>query len=95
MNKKTLWNGGWSFLKTKPGTTFEQAVARSGEFQAVDIPHDWLIYDTLNLYEDGTGWYRKQFTYEQDSDKNVFITFEGIYMDSTVYLNGVKAGEWM
>lgn len=94
MNKKTLWNGGWSFLKTKPGTTFEQAVARSGEFQAVDIPHDWLIYDTLNLYEDGTGWYRKQFTYEQDSDKNVFITFEGIYMDSTVYLNGVKAGEW-
>lgn len=94
MNKKTLWNGGWSFLKTKPGTTFEQAVARSGEFQAVDIPHDWLIYDTLNLYEDGTGWYRKQFTYEQDGDKNVFITFEGIYMDSTVYLNGVKAGEW-
>lgn len=94
MNRKTLWNGGWSFLKTKPGTTFEQAVARSGEFQAVDIPHDWLIYDTLNLYEDGTGWYRKQFTYEQDGDKNVFITFEGIYMDSTVYLNGVKAGEW-
>lgn len=94
MNKKTLWNGGWSFFKTKPGTTFEQAVARSGEFQAVDIPHDWLIYDTLNLYEDGTGWYRKQFTYEQDGDKNVFITFEGIYMDSTVYLNGVKAGEW-
>lgn len=94
MNKKTLWNGGWSFLKTKPGTTFEQAVARSGEFQAVDIPHDWLIYDTLNLYEDGTGWYRKQFTYEQDGDKNVFITFEGVYMDSTVYLNGVKAGEW-
>ncbi len=93
MNKKILWNGGWSFLKTAPGTTYEQAAARSQEFQAVDIPHDWLIYDTLNLYEDGTGWYRKPFTYEQD-DKRAFITFEGIYMDSTVYLNGVKAGEW-
>lgn len=93
MNKKTLWNGGWSFLKTDPGTTYEQAAAKSQEFQAVDIPHDWLIYDTLNLYEDGTGWYRKQFTYERD-DKRAFITFEGIYMDSTVYLNGVKAGEW-
>lgn len=94
MNKKTLWNGGWSFLKTNPGTTFEQAAARAQEFQAVDIPHDWLIYDTLNLYEDGTGWYRKQFTYKQTGDENVFITFEGIYMDSTVYLNGAKVGEW-
>lgn len=94
MNKKTLWNGGWSFLKTAPGTTYEQAAARSQEFQAVDIPHDWLIYDTLNLYEDGTGWYRKPFTYEQNSDRKAFITFEGIYMDSTVYINGVKAGEW-
>ena len=94
MNNKTLWNGGWSFLKTAPGTTYEQAAARSQEFQAVDIPHDWLIYDTLNLYEDGTGWYRKPFTYEQNSDRKAFITFEGIYMDSTVYINGVKAGEW-
>lgn len=94
MNNKTLWNGGWSFLKTAPGTTYEQAIGRAQEFQAVDIPHDWLIYDTLNLYEDGTGWYRKQFTYEQEGNKNVFITFEGIYMDSTVYLNGTKIGEW-
>ena len=93
MNKKILWNSGWSFLKTAPGTTYEQALARSQEFQAVDIPHDWLIYDTLNLYEDGTGWYRKAFTYGQD-DKRAFITFEGIYMDSTVYLNGAKVGEW-
>lgn len=94
MNNKTLWNGGWSFLKTAPGTTYEQAIGRVQEFQSVDIPHDWLIYDTLNLYEDGTGWYRKQFTYDQDGNKNVFITFEGIYMDSTVYLNGTKIGEW-
>lgn len=94
MNNKTLWNGGWSFLKTAPGTTYEQAIGRAQEFQAVDIPHDWLIYDTLNLYEDGTGWYRKQFTYDRDGNKNVFITFEGIYMDSTVYLNGTKIGEW-
>ncbi len=94
MNQKMLWNGGWSFLKTEPGTTYEQAAERRREFQAVDLPHDWLIYDTLNLYEDGTGWYRKRFSYERNDAQKAFITFEGIYMDSTVYLNGAKAGEW-
>ena len=59
----------------------------------VDIPHDWLIYDSLNLYEDSTGWYLKRFRYEE-TEKRAFLTFEGIYMDSTVYVNGQKAGEW-
>ena len=94
MNGKILWNDGWSFLKTEAGTTYEQVIPRSQEFKAVDIPHDWLIYDALNLYEDGTGWYKKNFVYEQNQDKKAFVTFEGIYMDSTVYINGKKAGEW-
>ncbi|MCM1263106.1 MAG: DUF4982 domain-containing protein [Butyrivibrio sp.] len=94
MNEKILWNDGWTFLKTKPGTTFTQAAERFQEFKPVDIPHDWLIYDSLNLYEDSTGWYKKTFKYEPDDEKNAFIIFEGIYMDSTVYINGVKAGEW-
>ncbi|MDE5867109.1 MAG: DUF4982 domain-containing protein, partial [Lachnospiraceae bacterium] len=94
MNGKILWNDGWSFLKTEAGTTYEQVIPRFQEFKAVDIPHDWLIYDALNLYEDGTGWYKKNFVYEQNQDKKAFVTFEGIYMDSTVYINGKKAGEW-
>ena len=32
-------------------------------------------------------------SYEQE-EKKAFITFEGVYMDSTVYINGQKAGEW-
>lgn len=94
MSRKILWNNGWSFLKTNPGTAYEQAVEQLKDFRPVDIPHDWLIYDAQNLYEDGTGWYRKSFTYEKNGDKKAFIIFEGIYMDSTVYINGVKAGEW-
>ena len=31
-------------------------------WQLVTLPHDWLIYDTNDLYGDGTGWYRKSFT---------------------------------
>lgn len=93
MNGRYLWNENWSFLKTAAGTIYEEAVKRKQEFVPVDIPHDWLIYDSLNLYEDSTGWYLKRFLYEE-TEKRAFLTFEGIYMDSTVYVNGQKAGEW-
>lgn len=89
-----LFNDGWRFLKTPVETTWQQAMEREGEFQKVDIPHDWLIYDAQNLYEDSTGWYEKRFIWEEPEDKRAFLTFEGIYMDSTVYINGQKAGEW-
>lgn len=95
MDDRLLWNDGWSFLETPPGTSYEQATDREKEFSAVSLPHDWLIYDVMNLYRDSTGWYRKQFVWQEDMQhKKAFLTFEGIYMDSAVYLNGVKIGEW-
>ena len=89
-----LFNDGWRFLKTPVGTTRQQVMEREEEFQKVDIPHDWLIYDAQNFYEDGTGWYEKRFLWKEAVGKRAFITFEGIYMDSVVYVNGLKAGEW-
>ena len=89
-----LFDDGFSFLKTPVGTTLEQAEAREREFRPVDLPHDWLIYDSQNLYEDGTGWYRKRFLWRESDEKRAFLTFDGVYMDSAVYINGQKAGEW-
>ncbi len=41
----------------------------------------------------GTGWYRKHFVLDEDSiGKNVVIEFDGIYMDSDVWLNGHHLG---
>lgn len=41
----------------------------------------------------GTGWYRKTFTLEKSSQgKRVSILFDGVYMESTVWVNGRKAG---
>lgn len=37
--------------------------------QPADLPHDWLIYDTKNLYEDSIGWYRKKFVYSASGVK--------------------------
>ncbi len=91
---KQLWNDGWSFLKTENEKRYEKIVSRIHEFTKVDLPHDWLIYDTRNLYENGVGWYRKTFVYTEPLEKRTSLFFEGIYMDSTIYINGQKAAEW-
>ena len=63
-----------------------------GNLRKVKLPHDWLIYDTGNLYLDSTGWYRKSFELEKESGRRYLINFDGVYMDSTLYVNGKAAG---
>jgi beta-galactosidase len=89
MNQKILFNTGWSFAKSG----LEAVDCNGLNFEPVDLPHDWLIYNTLNLYENSIGWYRKEFTYKMD-EKLVLLYFEGVYMDSTLYVNGKYVGEW-
>jgi beta-galactosidase len=40
----------------------------------------------------GIGWYRKHFTLNNSSDKEVVIYFDGVYMNSDVYINGHLLG---
>ena len=41
----------------------------------------------------GTGWYRKTFKLPEDvQGKRVFIEFDGVYMNSDVWINGVHLG---
>jgi beta-galactosidase len=41
----------------------------------------------------GTGWYRKEFKLPRSTQgKRVFIEFDGVYMNSDVWLNGVHLG---
>jgi beta-galactosidase len=41
----------------------------------------------------GIGWYRKEFKLpENTKDKRVFIEFDGVYMDSDVWINGKHLG---
>ena len=54
-----LFNDNWCFLKTELGTELPDIRGREEQFAPVDIPHDWLIYNPRDLYEDSTGWYRK------------------------------------
>ncbi|WP_400246136.1 glycoside hydrolase family 2 TIM barrel-domain containing protein [Niallia sp. JL1B1071] len=90
MNTKMLFNDEWEFAKT----SLEVKDCRNLDFVPIDLPHDWLIYNTLDLYESSIGWYRKSFTYSKHQGKQVVLCFEGVYMDSMVYVNNTFVGEW-
>ena len=70
---------------------------------SLDVPHDWSISlpFTQNspagggggYLNGGTGWYRKTFALPASSmGQKVYVQFDGVYMDSTVYLNGTQVG---
>ncbi len=41
----------------------------------------------------GTGWYRKSFTLDKtDEGKTAILNFDGVYMESEIWVNGKKAG---
>lgn len=87
---RKLFCNDWKFYKAAFGSDYSENFA----FKPVDVPHDWLIYDTNDLYETSTGWYRKNFSYQKKEGIRTFIRFDGVYMDSKVYVNGALAGEW-
>lgn len=89
---RLLWNDGWEFCKIEYGSEVKDVDGK--EFKKVNIPHDWLIYQGQNLYEDSTGFYRKKFEVTKDSERRYEIYFEGVYMDSVVYVNGIEVGCW-
>lgn len=91
---KRLFNDGWEFCKQPLETSLEQVQKKMQDFYAVGIPHDWMISQVENLYEDGMGWYHKKFNWTKEEKGLVVLRFDGIYMDSRIYVNGVQAGEW-
>lgn len=91
---KQLFNDGWQFTKQKIGTSLSELTQKEIAWYEVEIPHDWLIYDTQNLYETGEGWYKKSFMIDKIEEQVARIYFEGVYMNSTVFINGEEVGVW-
>lgn len=90
---KSLFNDGWSFLKKPLNAKMDEFIT-SKDWEEVDLPHDWLIYNTLDLYENSIGCYRKRFTVQKRVGQQFFLRFEGVYMDTTIYLNGEEIFVW-
>lgn len=68
-------------------------------WRTVDVPHDWG-YDygrdrSVSYLPSGVGFYRKTFVAPAELEgKKISVEFDGVYMDSKVYVNGEFIGEY-
>ena len=77
---------------------------RDAHWRRLDVPHDWAIEGDFSASNPsgagggalpgGVGWYRKTFSLSlsDNAREKVFLEFDGVYMNSTVYVNGQKVG---
>ncbi len=88
-----LFNDSWQFCLCDIGT--ELSALSDKKWYNVELPHDWLIGDTANLYKTGEGWYRRMLSVTAEQlQGRVLINFDGVYMNSTVFVNKKEAGTW-
>ena len=73
------------------------------DWRLLNLPHDWAIEGDFSednpsgtgggALPGGIGWYRKTFVPEKaDAGKQFRIVFDGVYMNSEVFINGVFLG---
>ena len=82
------------------GESFE---LNTSNWRLVDIPHDWSIEGSYSLNNkgewqvghlpSGIGWYRKHLDWKPEWEgKQVKVMFEGVYLNSDVWINGNHLG---
>ena len=73
-------------------------------WRSLNLPHDWVIELPFDKNADGShgfkavgpgyarnsvGWYRRQFDLPAaDAGKRIWLTFDGVFRDATVWVNG-------
>ncbi|HVQ95667.1 MAG TPA: glycoside hydrolase family 2 TIM barrel-domain containing protein [Mycobacteriales bacterium] len=91
---------------TDPTGAFADAASPAYDdsgWRQVDVPHDWSIElapragpgttSGTGFLPGGLGWYRKTFTLPPAlAGRRVSVEFDGVYMDSSVFLNGQLLG---
>ena len=94
--RKQDFNKDWYFKLNAQGD-FSKKDVDVHDWSKLNLPHDWSIYFDFDhksparneggQLNGGTAWYRKTFTVnEADKNKDVRINFDGVYMDSRVYV---------
>ena len=68
----------------------------------LNVPHDWSVEAPFNpppdgdkeggYFSHGIGWYRKRFVLPAAIGKKVVVEFDGVYMNSEVWINGQFLG---
>ena len=101
--QRTSFNNNWKFsLGDVEGAsvfTFDD-----NDWRQLNLPHDWAIEGEFSkdnpsgtgggALPGGIGWYRKTFVADETyAGKKVFIDFDGVYMNSEVFINGHSLGK--
>ena len=104
-DRKVNFNQNWHFKLNANPKEAVKSDADVSTWQKLDLPHDWSIFNDFDhqspaqneggQLNGGEAWYRKTFKLdEKDLNKNVRLTFDGVYMDSQVYVNGQLVGHY-
>ncbi|WP_286860533.1 glycoside hydrolase family 2 TIM barrel-domain containing protein [Proteiniphilum sp. UBA5510] len=103
IRKVISFNLGWKFmLGDTPRASIESFDDSAWPF--LNLPHDWSIEADFSIdnpttpgggaLPGGIGWYRKTFTPPAaDKGKITYIDFDGVYWNSTVWINGQLLGQ--
>jgi beta-galactosidase len=99
---KSDFNKDWKF-KLDSTKAYSETSINDANWRTLNLPHDWSIegeFDKDNpatpsggALPGGIGWYRKTFTIPAiNKNKIILIDFDGVYMNSEVWINGHSLG---
>ncbi|OAB46851.1 Ig-like domain-containing protein [Paenibacillus antarcticus] len=107
LNRRINFNDNWRFQRETSGSISGAQAPGFDDlaWRQLTLPHDWSIELDFNAnspatheggyLDGGIGWYRKTFTApETMKGKSISIDFDGVYMNSTTYLNGQLLGTY-
>jgi len=100
---RTSFNKDWKFFLGDV-TAAKAADFNDQHWRVLSLPHDWSIegkFDEKNPAKPeggglptGIGWYRKEFTAPASyTNKLVTVTFDGVYKNAEVWINGHYLGK--
>ena len=104
-DRNISFNQNWHFKLNANAKEAVKPDADISSWKKMDLPHDWSIHFDFDhdspaqneggQLNGGDGWYRKTFKLdEKDLNKDVRVTFDGVYMDSQVFVNGQLVGHY-
>jgi beta-galactosidase len=99
----TSFNEGWKFTLGDASEASQPGFDDS-RWRTLDLPHDWSIEGEFSethpaspgggALPGGVGWYRKTFRVSPaDKERMTYISFDGVYRNSEVWINGNYLGK--
>lgn len=102
VRSKKSFNNNWYFILDSINNYSSPLISHT-DWRKLSLPHDWSIEGSFSsthpatpgggALPGGMGWYRKKFVVpESEKAKMIYITFDGVYQNSEVFINGYSLG---